>query len=263
MKDSSSLGKSSVQALASNVKGIVSRPGGATTAFLLVHGLFASSDELGTLGRYLSEKGLASFAVQLAGHGISPDELKTTSWQDWLESARRGLELIKSWEPKFIFIVGFSMGGLLSILLSSEEKEFNGLILIAPALENPGVLPKFVPILKHLMKFRKIDVEAVQRVYDVKRTKYDREPISAYHELFKLQKVAKKKMKYITAPTIILQGEEDKTIDPSSSQIVLDGISSEKKHLYMIKGAEHVISCHPTRTDAYPLILDFVESIVD
>lgn len=263
MKDSSSLGKSSVQTLASNVKGVVTRPKGASTAFLLVHGLYASSDELETLGRYLAEKGHASFAVQLAGHGTTPDELKTTSWQDWLESARKGLELIKSWEPKFIFVVGFSMGGLLSILLASEEKEFDGLILIAPALENPGVLPKFVPILKHFMKFRKIDVEAVQRVYDIKRTKYDREPVSAYHELFKLQKVAKRKMKLISTPTIILQGEEDKTIDPSSSQIVLHGISSEKKQLYMIKGAEHVISCHPTRTNAYPLILNFVESIVD
>ena len=132
---------------------------------------------------------------------------------------------------------------------------------MAPAMKISGFMTKLVPILKFFMKYREIDVEAAQRVYDVKRTKYDREPVSAYHELFKLQKVARKSMSKVTIPTIILQGTEDKTLDPVNGQIALDGISSEKKELHMIEGAEHVISCHPTRAEAYPLILEFIERI--
>ncbi|MHA3963429.1 MAG: alpha/beta hydrolase [Candidatus Thorarchaeota archaeon SMTZ1-45] len=249
--------------MAPNVMGITTRPRGAIASFLLVHGFCASSDELGTLGKYLADNGHASFAVQLAGHGTTPEDLKATSWRDWLESARKGLNIIQSWGSKYIFVVGFSMGGLLSILLSSEEKDIDGLILIAPALKISGFTPKLVPILKYLIKYREIDVEAVQRVYDVKRTKYEREPVSAYQEFFRLQKVARKRMMNVTIPTIILQGEEDKSIDKTSGRMALNGISSEKKELQMITGAEHVISCHPTRTVAYPLILDFVERVMD
>ncbi len=241
--------------------GVTTRPEGASVVFLLVHGFCASSDELATLGKLLADEGHASFAVQLAGHGTTPEDLKATSWEDWYESVRGGLEVVRSWNPKFIFVAGISMGGALSTLLASEENNIDGLVLMAPAMKISGLMTKLVPILKFFMKDREIDVEAAQRVYDVKRTKYDREPVSAYHELFKLQKVARKSMSKVTIPTIILQGTEDKTLDPINGQIAFDGISSEKKELHMIEGAEHVISCHPTRAEAYPLILEFIERI--
>lgn len=242
--------------------GVIKRPEGAKVAFLLVHGLAASSDELATFGNYLNEKGFASFAVQLAGHGTTPEDFKTTSWQDWYESAKTGLEVVRSWNPGFIFVTGLSMGGLLSLLLASEENELDGLVLIGTALKAPGILPRLIPILKYFMKWREIDVEAAQRVYDVKRFKYHREPVSSYQELFNLQKVVKQNMHKVTIPTIILHGSEDKTIDPVSAQMVYDSISSNNKELHMIDGGEHVITCHPTRVEAYPLILRFIEKIL-
>ena len=248
--------------MAPEVMGVTTRPDGANVAFLLVHGLAASSDELATLGQYLSEKGYASFAVQLAGHGTTPEDFETTTWRDWYESAKRGLDIVRSWNLNHVFVVGLSMGGLLSILLASEDNEIDGLVLIGTALKVPGILPKLLPVLKYFMKWREIDVEEAQRVYDVKRFKYEREPASAYQELFNLQKVARKSLHRVTIPTIILHGTEDKTIDPISGQIAYESISSEKKELHMIEGAEHVISCHPTRAEAYPLILNFIEKNV-
>ncbi len=248
--------------MAPDAKGIVALPEGASIALLLVHGFCASSDELSTLAEYLSERGFASFSVQLAGHGTTPEDLEATSWQDWYQSLQSGLEVVRSWKPRYLFVVGFSMGGLLSIMISSKETDIDGLILIAPALRIPGLLPKLVPLLKYLVKYRNIDIEAAQRVYDVKRTKYEREPVSAYHEFFKLQKEAKKHMKAVVTPTLILQGTEDKSIDPTSAQVALQAISSGIKELHLIEGAEHVISCHPTRKMAYPIILEFLEKII-
>lgn len=252
-----------MRTLAHDVKGVTTRPEGASVAFLLVHGFCAAPDELATLGKYLANQGVSSFAVQIAGHGTSPDALKETSWRDWYASVQQGLEEVKSWKLQHLFVAGISMGGALSALLTSQEKGIDGLVLLAPALRISGILPKLIPLLKYFMKDRKIDVEAVQRVYDIKRTKYDREPVSAYHELFKLQKAARKNLSKITIPTIILHGTADKTIDPENGKLALDGISSADKKLHMIQGAEHVISCHPTREIAYPLIKEFVERITN
>ena len=248
--------------LAQAVKGVTTRPKGASVAILMVHGFAASSDELATLGQYLSVKGYASFAIQLAGHGTTPEDLKESTWQDWYASALSGLNEIRSWKPEKIIVVGLSMGGLLSILLATEEEGIDGLVLIGPALRIPGLLFRLVPILKYLIKWRDVDIEAAQKVYDVKRFKLSREPVSAYHELNKLQKVARDRMKHIKTPTLIIQGTDDKTIDPRSGEIAYNGILSEKKELHMIEGAEHVITCHPTRHKVYPLILKFIEDSI-
>ena len=162
---------------------------------------------------------MASFAVQIEGHGTSPDDLKETSWRNWYTSVQQGFEEVKSWKMKHLFVAGLSMGGALSTLLISQVQGVDGMGLIAPALRISGILPRLVPLLKYFMKDREIDVEAVQRVYDIKRTKYGREPVSSYHELFKLLKVARKNLNKISIPTLtgtkkikIAPGTESETI---------------------------------------------------
>jgi carboxylesterase len=153
------------------------------------------------------------------------------------------------------------MGGAASSLLASQEDGIDGLVLMAPAFRIDGILPKLVPILKHIMKDREIDVEQAQRIYDIKRTKCSIEPLAAYHELLKLQKQARKSLSNITIPTRILQGTEDKTINPNNGQFVFDRLSSKEKELHMIEGGEHVITCHPTRKVAFPIIEEFIKRI--
>ncbi|MDH4214878.1 MAG: alpha/beta fold hydrolase [Candidatus Thorarchaeota archaeon] len=244
------------------VEGVEIRPEGASVAFLLVHGFCAAPDEMRTLGQFLESFDIASFAVQLAGHGTTPKELKKTRWTDWYNSVNAGLELVKSWNPTHLFVAGFSMGGALSTILVPNTSGIDGLVLIAPALRIEGILPRFVPILKYFLRDREVDVIKVQEPYEIKRTKYSQEPVSAYHELFKLQKKARESLVNITIPTIIIQGTNDKTINPLNGKIAYNGISSQIKELHMIEGAEHVIPCHSTRTEAYAFIQEFVKRVI-
>lgn len=247
--------------MVSQVEGVEIRPAGASVAFLLVHGFCAAPDEMSSLGKFLESLGIASFAVQLAGHGTTPEELKKTRWIDWYNSVENALLFVKSWNPTYLFAAGLSMGAALSALLASEKQGIDGLILMAPALRIDGVLPKFVPILKYFLRDRDVDVIKVQEQYEIKRTKYSKEPVSAYHELFKLQKRVRKRLANITLPTLIIQGTDDKTINPVNGKIAYEAISSEIKELHMIEGAEHVIPCHSTRTQAYSHIQEFVKRI--
>jgi carboxylesterase len=210
----------------------------------------------------MAERGFASFAVEIVGHAASSVDIRETSWKDWYSSVQQGLDLVKSWGMQHILVAGLSMGGAVSALLASQETGIDGLVLMAPALRISGILPKLVPLLKHFMKDREIDLERAQKVYDIKRTKCDVEPVSAYHELFKLQKEVRKNLRKVTVPTIILHGTEDKTINPDNGQLAFDLISSDDKELHMIQGGEHVITCHPAREAAFPLINDFIERII-
>jgi len=249
--------------LAPTVLGIESRPEGANIAFLLLHGFCAGPDEMKTFADLLTTKGIASFSVQLAGHGTKPEDLIGTTWKDWYNSAQDGLNYVKSWKPEHLLIAGISMGGAISLMLAIENEGIDGMVLFAPAIGVEGILPRFVPILKYFMKDREIDVVKAQEQYDIKRTKYEREPVWAYHELFKLQKEARKRMKDVTIPTLIFHGSEDKTIHHKFGKQVYDSIESSDKQFILIEEGEHVITCHHTRVDAYPHAEEFIARITN
>lgn len=240
------------------VDGVTNGPKGAEVAFLLIHGFCAAPDEVTSLGEYLADKGIASFAVRLAGHATTPEDLSTTTWQDWYESALAGLQLVQSWKPTHTFIAGLSMGGALSLLLAAKEKEIEGVVPMSPALYVDSILARFVPVLKVFMKYRAVDLSSMAEMYDIMRTKYPKEPLSAYQELLKLMKVVRSELQNVVIPTLVIQSGADKTINPKNGTIAYDGVSSEDKALHVIEGAEHVITCHAKRFEAFELVMDFV-----
>ncbi|MHA1587403.1 MAG: alpha/beta hydrolase, partial [Candidatus Thorarchaeota archaeon] len=79
--------------------GVTLRPDGASVAFLLVHGFCAAPNEVASLGQFLAEKGISSYAVRIAGHETSSEDLSKTFRQEWYKSVSDGLDKVKSWNP--------------------------------------------------------------------------------------------------------------------------------------------------------------------
>ena len=61
----------------------------ARTGILLIHGLTGTPNEMRVLARGLHLQGYTVYAVKLAGHCGTLDDLVGTSWLDWLASVRR------------------------------------------------------------------------------------------------------------------------------------------------------------------------------
>ena len=244
--------------------GVTLRPDSASVAFLLIHGFCAAPNEVASLGQFLAERDISSYAVRIAGHGTSPEDLLTKTRLDWFRSVSDGLDVVKSWNPKHLFVAGFSMGGVLTLKLASREDDINGIVLISPAVRIFSTAAKLLPLLKLFMKFKSVDLEKIQKThgYDLQRTKYAKEPLNAYSELLKMTKEVRDVMHKVTMPALIMQGTEDKTISPRNARIAYDGISSDIKEIHMIEGAEHVIPCHPTRRIAYSHIPSFIEGVI-
>src|SRR5436190_11697172 len=70
-------------------------PGGPT-GVLLTHGFTSSPAEVRPLGLFLAEQGYTVYAPRLAGHGTAPEDLQTTSWPEWVASARAGLAELRA-----------------------------------------------------------------------------------------------------------------------------------------------------------------------
>ncbi len=252
-------------ALVPDIRGLETRVDGANASLLLIHGLFSFPEEMETLALFLNKHGFSTFIPQLAGHGTAPEDLARTKYEDLYDMVISAFNYIKSWHSKFLFVVGFSLGGALAIRLAVDRSEFDGLVLIAPMIKIRSSMIKLIPLLKHLVKYKSVDLEENQRThgYDIPRRRYDREPLSAIHEAYRITKDIQHYISRVDVPVCVIQGTADKTINPESVYLAFDKFGSTDKELHRIENAPHVIPCHPSRDEAYSLILDFIKRIMN
>lgn len=92
---------------------------GNSTGCLLVHGFTGTPKEMRWLGEFLAEQGYSVLAVRLAGHATRPEDMIRSHYQDWLASIEDGWNLLSGVSQQ-IFLIGLSMGGVLSLLSSTR-----------------------------------------------------------------------------------------------------------------------------------------------
>ncbi len=240
-------------------RGVESIPDGASIGFLLIHGFYGNPQDMDSLREFLYNEGIASFSMILAGHETSPEDLAETTAEDWYQSAAVALDYVRSWGLQHIFVAGLSAGGLVTLDLAYRQPQLEGIVLISPAIKLGGLLGKLVPLIRRFMPYRKIDTSYLTELYDLPRRRYEREPLIAIQRLLRYAKEMRKKLPDIRVPTLIIQPGNDSTVDPRGASLIYEHIGSTDKELHFIEGAEHVITCHPKRKEAYPLIRKWVE----
>src|SRR5512138_2201219 len=91
---------------------------------LCLHGITGTPFEVRPLAEALGRRGCTVLAPMLAGHGGTLADLAASGWQDWLRSAESAFhELVARVGGGRVAICGFSMGGLLALLLARLSPE--------------------------------------------------------------------------------------------------------------------------------------------
>jgi carboxylesterase len=96
--------------------------GNARTGVLLVHGMTGTPAEMRLLGKGLNKEGFTVYAVQLAGHCATVDDLVATRWGDWLASVASGLRRFRGHVDQVV-VAGLSMGALLALAVAEDHPD--------------------------------------------------------------------------------------------------------------------------------------------
>jgi carboxylesterase len=224
---------------------------GNQVCILLIHGFTATTTEVRLMAEKLHGAGLTTVAPLLPGHGTHPDDLNRATWYMWVQKVKETYEcLLENYQE--IFILGTSMGALLSLELATQHPEIAGLLLFSPTLkvDNLWLAPFFAPFMAYLKKQPKDD-HLPWKGYNVY-------PLKATNELYKLQKHVKSILPKIDQPMLVFSGVNDTRISNEAIAPLLTRVNSvEKQHIQM-QNSGHFVMLEDDLDEAYKLTLNFI-----
>lgn len=146
-----------------------------------------------------------------------------------------------------VSIVGLSMGGALGVVVAAEFWDISSLILIAPYVGMP--LQLRVAARTHWLWGRltgQINARNPRSIRDpIEREKniaYGAITGRALFELSRIVKRARKALRDVTAPTLIVQSREDPRIAPEVAEFAMRELGAREKKLVWTEGAGHIIT---------------------
>ncbi|WP_027340674.1 alpha/beta hydrolase [Halonatronum saccharophilum] len=236
---------------------------GGQEACLLIHGFTASPAQMRYLGKFLyREGGYTVRGSRLPGHGTSVDDMQDSNWEDWWNAVREEYESLDEKYDK-VYVMGLSMGGILSLLLA-EEYQVDKVISIAAPIKIYNKLAYLAPVLKFIKRFNhSLPQGQAAKEKRANKDKYDvgylATPLSTIPSLLKLIKMARKNLPKIDIPALIIQSKDDRTVVPKSAQIIYDEVSSDYKNLIWLENSRHLVTLGPEKDILHKKILDFLE----
>lgn len=207
---------------------------------LCIHGFTGSPFEVEPLVHYLKERTNWQFAVPtLPGHGDSLN-LKGIHYHDWISHAEKALhDLMQKCET--IYIIGFSMGGMIASFLAARYPVQKLVLLSAAAFYvNPKQLTS--DIMAMIKDSFKGDLSNNELFIRYKR-KIKETPIGATMQFRNLVTKVRPLLEGISVPTLIAQGECDGIVPPKSAEYLYRQIGAQQKKLVYYQNSKHLI-CH-------------------
>jgi len=256
-------------------------PEGEPKAILLVvHGLAEHSGRYMNVVNHLVPSGYAVYGIDHVGHGKSDGKrVYVERFQDYTKTLKNYFDMIREWHPKKpIFLIGHSMGGLISAAyLLEHQDELSGAVLSGPSIKVPDNISKAIIFIGKLLSMIipkagliQLDAEGVSR---------DPAVIDAYvndslvctgkitarlgAELLKtMQRVTKNATK-IKLPIMIVQGSDDKLVDPSGAQLFYDLVGSRDKTIKFYTGFYHEVFNEPEHEQVLNGVKTWIEAHLD
>ena len=204
----------------------------SNTMVIFVHGILEGTKQFRKFTDIVYNKGFSYSAILLDGHGGSGKKFANSSMKKWINSVEK--EILK-YKDKYenIILVGHSMGGLLSILLSLKYKnKVKSLILISTPLKVHVRFDMMISSIK--IALGKIKDEDTLTKYAYNALSVDRSSlvtyarwIPRYKDLFELIVMVKRELKIIAIPTVIIHTKKDELVSNKSLNLFYKNLTND------------------------------------
>jgi alpha-beta hydrolase superfamily lysophospholipase len=240
-------------------------PEGEVKAVLLVvHGLGEHCGRYMNVVNHFVPLGYAVYGFDHIGHGRSEGLREVVEcFTDYTDTLAIYCEMVKDWQAgKPIFPLGHSMGGLIvPYYLLDHQASFRGTVISAPLVKVGDsvsqatiILGKILSILAPKMGMMALDAngiscdpKVVEAYVNDPLVFHGKTPARLAVELLKAMLRVTAEADKISLPFIVVQGGEDKLVDPGGAQMLYDRASSTDKTIKIYDELHHEVFNEPER----------------
>ncbi|GEN32312.1 esterase/lipase [Cerasibacillus quisquiliarum] len=222
---------------------------------LLIHGYTGGPHELAPLTNYLREHTDWEIIVPiLPGHG-EPLDLADRSYKEWLLAAEEAYLSLKE-TCDTVYVIGFSMGGMISVYLAAKYK-VDRLVLLATA----GKYLSFGKIIVNIGEFIEDGLKGnlqENKYFNHYKDKLEQVPLQANFEFMKLVNETRQFLKDVKAPVFIAHGQEDSLVPYKTAYYLEKELASEKKEVVIFERSDHLICLGNDSEVLIKMVYDFL-----
>ena len=205
---------------------------------LIIHGYTGGPYEVEPLANYLQERTDWKIVVPvLKGHGEQLD-LKDASHENWIEDARKALKELQA-ECDTVYVIGFSMGGMIAAYLAATEK-IDKLVLLATSRKYLSFKYLSYYVADMINDGFKGKLQE-NKYYLHYKSKWGEIPLKANIEFMKLVNRTKDYLKDIQTPVFIAQGQRDGLVPFKTAYSLDEEIGSKHKEVVFFEQSDHLI----------------------
>jgi carboxylesterase len=223
------------------------------TMVLLIHGTASSPKDFKDMAQMFAENNISSKAILLKGHGTNPDELSKTKYEEWVSQIQEELNNMSS---KNKFILGYSLGGTLA-LDAAEKNDLSGIITINPPIKLKNKYIPYLPIINIVQKYHVSEPETIILIKGKDRAAYDVIPLKSVIEITKT--VNQLQLEKITEPILMIQTYNDSIVNPISTNIINNAISSTEKEIIWLEVSTHTDPYEEEQTKSFEKAVEFIK----
>lgn len=207
-------------------------------AVALVHGYTSFSDWLLPLMTALARRGLACFAIDYRGHGLSEGVPRHVfSFQEYLTDVRTLCRHVaERADQRRLFLVGNSLGGLIvSHYAALYPDQVQGAVLTAPFFGPAFQVPGWLSLCAQVTSLCRPTCPIPRHHPDLP----DRVTFRWWTETMRAQQWVRSNAARVTAPVMVLHGEQDQVASPQATADLFARLGSEDKILRLLPGLSH------------------------
>lgn len=232
---------------------------------LLIHGFTGTPKEMRWMGEYLSGHGYPSLGIRLGGHATRPEDMIRSRYTDWIASVEDGYHLLHGVTDR-VYLVGLSMGGVLSLLMSTRL-DVAGVVAMSTPYRIPYSYPAWlIKLLSKLMPYQpKSDEEPGASWFDQDAYKqqisYPQNPVRSGAELKSLLGEMRAALPKVDVPVLLIHSKDDTYVLPENMEQIYADLGASDKTKIFVTESGHVVTRDAAREQVFDAASAFIRRI--
>jgi len=251
------------------------RQGQETASLLYLHGQGGHSGAFTAMGDQLHKGGLAVYAPDQRGFGLSTEPRgDISSYENYIRDAEVMVDLAKRKNPgRPVFLLGYSMGGHIAARVAFRRRgEIAGLVALSPGFRlrhSPPWSAVARALLGLVVAPRRClpplggEAPVTRNPVEIAGALQDECWVRAYTPRFHFAtlqslRLVRREIAHLRLPVLFLHAENDQLVCPAESQKFFDLIPAKDRQFRLLKGLSHNLVAEPEMPEVAQEICDWV-----